>query len=227
MPSCYICAAREAEWVHRLDPQKQSFRQYGKGYTFGGRVDFCDRCEDLYNRGADEALIELAARARELVDPAAVDEEIRNPLAVLRAADLGAVRLDDLLPPGVAELRAAGFTPIEFLTGSVDVVHGWPDEHRRSVPETRPDWQDEDDQQCWLVRSPWPSVDVDEVFELMWPWVEERAPFRPANRHAARIGPDDHRSRQAAVAAFLALPEQDVLALRDADSGGQSDLPPL
>lgn len=228
MPSCYFCEAFDAEWVHQLDWARSTFRLYGKGHTFGGSVDFCDRCEELYRAGDDEALVAIERRTRELDDAAAVAEEIRKPLAVLRGADLGAVRLDSLLPPGAADLRAAGFTPIGFLTGAEDIAQVWPHEHRRSVPQTEPERLAEGEHRYWLVRSPWPSIDVHEVFELMWPWVEHRAAFLKPGQLFARIGVEDKQRRQAAVAAFLALPEPAVLALRrhESDDDDQSDLPP-
>src|SRR5579885_2684372 len=60
--------------------------------------------------------------------------------------------------PGVAEARAAGFTPIEELTGFAEVALVWPEEHRRAVAETREWWLDEPlEGKLWLVRPPWPG----------------------------------------------------------------------
>jgi hypothetical protein len=39
--------------------------------------------------------------------------------------------------PGVSELMAAGFTPLEQVTGFVRIGEAWPEAHRREVAETR------------------------------------------------------------------------------------------
>lgn len=76
--------------------------------------------------------------------------------------------------PGVEELRAEGFTPIEELTGFAQLALVWPEEHRRAVAETREWWLEEPlDGQLWLVRSPWPGWTLDEVFSVLWPAVDQ------------------------------------------------------
>ena len=40
---------------------------------------------------------------------------------------------------GAPALIAAGFEPLEMLTGIVEIVEDWPNEHRRALPETRTD----------------------------------------------------------------------------------------
>jgi hypothetical protein len=71
--------------------------------------------------------------------------------------------------PGAAELIAAGFEPIESLTGAVWVATVWPEEHRRTIPETRPGWLDEhSDGLVWFVRSPWPDIAPSDVLSILW-----------------------------------------------------------
>jgi hypothetical protein len=69
--------------------------------------------------------------------------------------------------PGVTRLQGEGFEPVEKYTGAVWVAGLWPEEHRRSVPETRA-WmlEDQSDARVWLVRSPWPAIDLDAVFAV-------------------------------------------------------------
>lgn len=79
--------------------------------------------------------------------------------------------------PGVPAIRELGFEPVEEYTGALWVADVWPDEHRRSVPETRDFWltsMPETGGRVWLVRSPWPSLALREVFNAMWRWAERR-----------------------------------------------------
>ena len=84
---------------------------------------------------------------------------------------------------GVSTLRAEGFEPIEEYTGAVDVAELWPTEHRRSVAETR-EWRLEHAEcggRLWLVRTPWPSLGVQDALNVVWSWVErDRAPMNAA-----------------------------------------------
>ena len=50
----------------------------------------------------------------------------------------------------------------------------WPERDRISREALGDTEVDPDDR--WLVRSPWPSLDVREVLEVLWPWVE-RDPY--------------------------------------------------
>ena len=76
--------------------------------------------------------------------------------------------------PGVDALRAEGFTPIEELTGFVTVALVWPEQHRRSVPETRDWWLAEPlDGKVWLIRSPWPEWTLDDTFACLWSVVDD------------------------------------------------------
>jgi hypothetical protein len=75
---------------------------------------------------------------------------------------------------GVAELRGQGFEPIEEYTGAFWVARFWPEQHRRSVAETRPVWLDDpnSDGRLWLARSPWPPLNLAESLNVLWTWVE-------------------------------------------------------
>jgi hypothetical protein len=88
---------------------------------------------------------------------------------------------------GVTEARLAGFTPIEELTGRTELATVWPAGHRRSVAETRALWVDEQPR-LWLVRSPWPSISVDDAVAVVWLHLEGR----PGGR-AMPQPPDDLR----------------------------------
>jgi len=71
--------------------------------------------------------------------------------------------------PGVTELIDEGFEPIEHLTGAMWVVTVWPEEHRRSVPETRPGHEELQLQGLlWLVRSPWPGLSAADALSVVW-----------------------------------------------------------
>ncbi|GMA23554.1 hypothetical protein GCM10025864_13130 [Luteimicrobium album] len=101
------------------------------------------------------------------------EAEARVEVEVLRRADLGPVWCDDLLPPGAVAVRDAGFTPLEDVTGHQGAWRLWPEAHRRSVPETRPEWLTENDVgqtdgRYWLVRSPWPGLTVVDVPNVLW-----------------------------------------------------------
>jgi len=96
---------------------------------------------------------------------------------------------------GAAELIAAGFEPLELLTGSTTLAGDWPNQHKRSLSETRPDrLPDDQGELVWFVRSPWPRLTPEQVLDLIttylthdneprWPevtreifaWSDERA----------------------------------------------------
>jgi hypothetical protein len=71
--------------------------------------------------------------------------------------------------PGKGALMAAGFEPIESLTGSTWIAEVWPDEHRRWLVETREAWLEQStDSRVWFVRSPWQAIDAGQVISLIW-----------------------------------------------------------
>ena len=88
---------------------------------------------------------------------------------------------------GVADARAAGFTPIEELTGRCELVTVWPAQHRRSVVETRPWWlEDSPDGLLWLVRSPWASIPAADAVSVVWLHLERGRGSPPDDLEEAR-----------------------------------------
>ena len=69
--------------------------------------------------------------------------------------------------PGVQALVAAGWVPLETMTGLLRVGEVWPDDYRRSVPDTR-----DADSTVWLVRSPWPGMSVRGALNTVWSAME-------------------------------------------------------
>jgi hypothetical protein len=203
---CELCRALDVEWVHELDPAKSSFRQYGKGQVWASRIHVCDRCDQLYRDGEFEALVSLQVGDGRLADDV-IDETIRKPFAVYRAAHQRVLAYDDVLPAGVRALREEGFVPVAELTGNQNVAQAWPSGHRQSVPETRQEWLDSlsDDRLFWLIRSPWPGISVSDAFSVLWDYVHPRAPVV-----GHRIDPDQER---AAIAEFASLDEGYVASL--------------
>jgi hypothetical protein len=95
--------------------------------------------------------------------------------------------------PGVRDLRALGFLPLEEHTGAGWVAQLWPEQDRRSVPETRPSWLNDfdSDARLWLLRSPWPSLTLGDSLNVLWTWAERDHP------HPPNINIDVHRERVA------------------------------
>lgn len=91
--------------------------------------------------------------------------------------------------PGVLEWRAAGFEPLEEHTGALWVAEVWPDPHRAFVAETRPMWLDgsDTDGRLWLVRSPWPALDVPTSLNVLWTWVERDHADLDRDRYRQRV----------------------------------------
>lgn len=204
---CAFCGEQHAAWVHDLDAQRAGYSIFGKGHTWSDRAEVCDRCEQLYRAGDDAGLIALQAQAW----PPDVDDSHRKAVAAFRRADLGAVPIADWWPPGVTELVADGFTPLEDLTGNLDIATCWPVTHRRSVPETRPGWDDAGPEgQCWLVCSPWTSVPLPNVIRLLWRYVDEAMPEQRG--YSGPVTAEMADRRNAAVAQFLSLDEAAVTA---------------
>ncbi len=84
--------------MHPLDPHLVGYRVYGKGHTLPSFWAVCDACEQRYQAGDDEALVQamLAADVNGLCESAQdIDELVRKPVNVFRRADLGARRLSN------------------------------------------------------------------------------------------------------------------------------------
>lgn len=91
-------------------------------------------------------------------------EPAARDIGVQKAPPAGPETVD-----GATEIMAAGFAPIETLTGAFWVVNQWPEQHRRSVPETRPEWIDgQSDGRLWFVRSPWDGLSASQVLSVIW-----------------------------------------------------------
>ncbi len=164
---CSICESAAAAWVHVLDTEAARFRVYGKGHIWGSPIEICEQCGALLGAGDVEGLVAVAQREEGIVTERDVDERIRNGMVALVRADRGAVPLAEWLPPGYADLVADGYVPIDEVTGAVHLAQAWPPALRRGVPETRDGRRAlSDDGLCWFVRSPWPSISVQDVLDL-------------------------------------------------------------
>jgi hypothetical protein len=95
--SCALCAGQVVTWVHPLAVHLVQYRAFGKGHTLPGFWTLCERREQLYASGDDEAVVEVmkASDGWFWQTEEEVDELVRQPLAVFRRADTGARRLVD------------------------------------------------------------------------------------------------------------------------------------
>jgi hypothetical protein len=94
--SCAFCAAEQPQWIHPLDPRLVQYRVYGKGHTLPTFWTVCTRCENLYQRGLDDDLIEVMTSGPlewSWVQSTDIAECVAQPLSVFRRADLGARKL--------------------------------------------------------------------------------------------------------------------------------------
>jgi hypothetical protein len=176
------------EWVEHLN------------WQIGWQIALCDRCHQDYLSDRDDAL----ARAW-LEDQRGDGSEARQVVEVVRARQSEPpIARSEAIVPGVAEVIAAGFTPIENLTGMVEVALVWPEEHRRSIPEVRP-WALEDERlqgQLWSVRSPWPDLNLEDVFLCLWSVVDAHEDPDERLRAAAEVlrWPESLAQEQRAIA---------------------------
>ncbi|RNI25140.1 hypothetical protein [Flexivirga caeni] len=87
--SCAFCDAQDVTWVHPLDADKVEYRAWGKGYTLPSFWALCERCEQLYQAGADEDIVTVmsAAQANWTDD---IDEAIRHLTSLGAKADISA-----------------------------------------------------------------------------------------------------------------------------------------
>jgi hypothetical protein len=224
MRTCDFCDLEPAAWMHTLDPDRSHFRVYGKGHIWANEIALGESCERLYRDGDDEALVEASWQAVGL-SVADIDEQIRKPLAVFRAADKGVQAMADWRPPGAHELIQEGFVPIEELTGDFEIARSWPEEHRRGLTDTRPQPESldpDDDDTYWLVRSPWSGIGIEDVIAALWSWEEAHSPRRPG-----LITDDDRARRVAARREFFRLGEPAVqeLVRAEAEHGPEAEPP--
>jgi len=198
-------------WAHSLAADLVAYRQYGKGHTLPTFWTLCDRCEGIYASGDDDAAVEvMRTSAWSWVADEDVAECVRQPLTVFRRADLGPDRLDPE-PAAVTEARRRGFVPLREVTGAAqDLGPLWPTEHALRIDGLGAISDDQDDEgDRWVVRSPWPSLSVQQTLGALWRWVERVAPARPENREA---------DQQSLIRAFFTWTEAEVAALTDHDT---------
>jgi hypothetical protein len=85
--SCGICGDH-ASWVHRLDPDKVTYREYGKGHTLPSFWTLCDSCEQAYQADDLDALVARSQEPHEDLSAEDLAETVRKPIEVFAAADL-------------------------------------------------------------------------------------------------------------------------------------------
>jgi hypothetical protein len=107
--SCAFCGTRNVVWVHPLARDRLTFREFGEEHTLPTFWSLCDRCEEIYAAGDDDAAVEvMRSSSWSWVDEEDVGESIRQPLAVFRRADLGARRFEGPEPPRSAVTGSEG-----------------------------------------------------------------------------------------------------------------------
>lgn len=164
--ACLFCQSPDPVWQHDLDMSLSRFRtMFGKGKIWGSAQTLCDRCERLYNAG------EYAALARfQTAQPPSHGDELADHLiglaAFCRADRRVREREQTDFPPG--------FEPWEEFTGADFVFGVWP-EHRRVLLDG-----------VELVASPWPSLELSDVFRVLWTWADRGRTVTYASR-AARV----------------------------------------
>src|SRR4051794_495983 len=57
--SCAFCSTRDVTWVHPLTRNRVTVQVYGAEHTLPGFWALCDRCEEIYASGDDDAAIEI------------------------------------------------------------------------------------------------------------------------------------------------------------------------
>jgi hypothetical protein len=90
--TCAFCGSTDVPWLHPLDMELVTFRKFGKGHTLPHFWTLCDRCEQLYRAGDEEAILRVAVEEGGWPGgtPIDFDEEVRQPFDVFRRADAGA-----------------------------------------------------------------------------------------------------------------------------------------
>lgn len=207
--ACALCVVHEVEWVHHLDWDRAQFRVYGKGHVWGSPIHICESCHALLIEKDVEALVAVRVKANEL-SPTDLDEQIRNGNRALVTADLGGRPIDETRPSGYRKLIEQGFAPLEQVTGDLTLADVWPKEHRRGLAE--PDAElaadlELPEGQHWFVRSPWATVPLSRLFELISREADRALREGHADEGARRIGPADWARKQAAVEAIFASDE--------------------
>jgi hypothetical protein len=194
---CFFCADPEWVWVYLLRQLPEWVQRLD--WWINWQIALCDRCHQDYLNARDDAL------AQAWLDHQGSDEsKARQVVEVVRARQSEPpIARSEAIVPGVTEVIATGFTPVENLTGMLEVALVWPEDHRRSIPEVRP-WALADERlqgQLWLVRSPWPGLTLDDVFLCLWSVVDK---YRDPNEGLSAAGevlcwPESRAQEQRAV----------------------------
>ncbi len=83
--ACAFCGASSVYW-HLLDTTVAGWRARGdKGMTWSDRIDTCQRCEDLYERGDYTALAALAMAAEHFGEGETLVDRLVSVAAFCRA----------------------------------------------------------------------------------------------------------------------------------------------
>lgn len=148
-------------------------------WVWTSQMSLCSTCALLLAEGRDADLAERVhddeGEHRYEPDPVARVRHLRQRVESTR----------DTPPahPEVTALIGSEFKPLEDHTGAVDdLAPLWPGEHRRSIPDFRPEVDWFSDKLIWFVRSPWPALSVDDVLTALWFWAErdDVMPNQPA-----------------------------------------------
>jgi hypothetical protein len=203
--ACGLCQVYEARWVHALAAPRAEFGVHGKGHIWGSPLAVCDSCDRLLGCGDAGGLVNADPRSAELPGTE-LEEQVRNGVHALLAADLGGHDIDEDRPPGYRELVEQGFTPLETITGALHLARAWPEDHCRTLPATDPASAGYlPDGKHWFIRSPWPSIPLEPLFHLVIRTVDSTLDRQPGH------GYDEHLVN-AAVRELLRGSEHDVAA---------------
>jgi hypothetical protein len=198
---CAVCEVRLAEWLHHLDSTRSHFRVYGKGHVWGSPVALCEACDEALARSDVDALVSRDLSGEDL------GERLRSGYGALIGATVQRESLLEATPLGWQDALAAGFTPIEQITGALHLVDGWPAQHKRSVPARDPEDADYlPDGRHWFIRSPWPSVDLGPLWRLIIETIES-----VPDPNDGRFTREVELSEVALVHALTSLDEQAIL----------------
>ena len=155
--SCLLCGARPAHFLAVVHSEP------GDQFALPAAMVMCRQCLELQ---IDHSDVQLAARLLPEFDAWGRGEVVtflhRRFSEVL-----------EVPPPGTEflVLRGNGFDPFEEHSADLDAVAVWPRHHRVQMPDPR--FDSPSSRVVWLVRSPWPTIALVEVFTLLWDCVKD------------------------------------------------------
>jgi hypothetical protein len=163
--TCVFCQSSDTVWQHDLNRSLAAFRTlHGSGSTCSTSLPLCERCEALYNDGDYGALAQLRQ-----AQPWYQDDTLAGLLVGIAAV----CRADRGPRPLAVPEFPAGFEPWDQLTGAEWMFDLWPEQHRRTVAETRrPQLDDDSGAQIQLLASPWPSLTLRDALNMLFRWAE-------------------------------------------------------